>query len=161
MATLAFKSTSKRATEASTGRNPKILRRSRSTTGAVNRDEARGRSVKRNSKTGIGRSVSRVRGRSVSRTHYGAYESEKENLLISADARKRTEQKQVENSGKSSSLTRSQTDVMGESLSSQRRKRGQTGCKKRYPTTVHVMNRQGLEQTHVSVDGGNPKLSGQ
>ncbi|KAG9133140.1 hypothetical protein Leryth_023508 [Lithospermum erythrorhizon] len=127
MATSAFKSTSKRATEASAGSNSKILRRSPSTTGAVNGDEARGRSVKRNSKSGIGSSVSRVRGRSVSRTHYGAYESEKENLLISADARRRTEQKQVANSGKSSSLTRSQTDVMGESLSSQRRKRGQTG----------------------------------
>ncbi|XP_047250512.1 uncharacterized protein LOC107839386 isoform X2 [Capsicum annuum] len=72
--------------------------------------EERGRTVTRGSgvKNGIGRSVSRVRGRSVSRGHYGsAYESEKE--LQSNNVQRLTSGK-VANTSKNSSLVRNDTD---------------------------------------------------
>ncbi|KAJ8573029.1 hypothetical protein K7X08_009540 [Anisodus acutangulus] len=70
----------------------------------------RGRTVTRGSgvKNGIGRSVSRVRGRSVSRGHYGsAYESEKE---LQSSTVHRLSSKKVANSSKNSNLVRNDTN---------------------------------------------------
>ncbi|CAN4111332.1 unnamed protein product [Withania somnifera] len=72
--------------------------------------EERGRTVTRGSgvKNGIGRSVSRVRGRSVSRGHYGsAYESEKE---LQSNTVQRLSSEKVANSSRNSNLVRNDTD---------------------------------------------------
>ncbi|KAL3537772.1 hypothetical protein ACH5RR_001138, partial [Cinchona calisaya] len=76
----------------------------------------RGRSVTRNSgvKNGIGRSVSRVRGRSVSRGPHGTYESDKEQeLLPLTNARYNSDFKKVVNSLKSANVVRNGGDVQG------------------------------------------------
>nr|GME17544.1 uncharacterized protein LOC109158301 isoform X5 [Ipomoea batatas] len=80
--------------------------------------ENRGRSTTRSSggvRNGIGRSVSRVRGRSVSRGHYGsAYESEKEQeLILLQNSKQSRELKQVANSFKGSTLVEKNTDTCG------------------------------------------------
>nr|GLL26799.1 uncharacterized protein LOC109158301 isoform X4 [Ipomoea trifida] len=80
--------------------------------------ESRGRSTTRSSggvRNGIGRSVSRVRGRSVSRGHYGsAYESEKEQeLILLQNSKQSRELKQVANSFKGSTLVEKNTDTCG------------------------------------------------
>ncbi|XP_019161767.1 PREDICTED: uncharacterized protein LOC109158301 isoform X2 [Ipomoea nil] len=80
--------------------------------------ENRGRSTTRSSggvRDGIGRSVSRVRGRSVSRGHYGsAYESEKEQeLILLKNSKQSRELKQVANSFKGSTLIEKNTDTCG------------------------------------------------
>lgn len=80
--------------------------------------EERGRTVTRGSgvKHGIGRSISRVRGRSVSRGHYGsAYESEKE---LQSNAIQRVSSKKVANSSKNTSLDRNNTDRSSQTKSS-------------------------------------------
>ncbi|KAG5626422.1 hypothetical protein H5410_011640 [Solanum commersonii] len=81
--------------------------------------EERGRTVTRDSgvKTGIGRSVSRVRGRSVSRGHYGsAYESEKE---LQSNTVQRVSSKKVANSSKNTNIVRNDTDKISQAKSSQ------------------------------------------
>nr|GMC93656.1 uncharacterized protein LOC109158301 isoform X5 [Ipomoea batatas] len=80
--------------------------------------ENRGRSTTRSSggvRNGIGRSVSRVRGRSVSRGHYGsAYESEKEQeLILLKNSKQSRELKPVANSFKGSTLVEKNTDTCG------------------------------------------------
>ncbi|TMW98282.1 hypothetical protein EJD97_004253 [Solanum chilense] len=86
----------------------------------------RGRTVTRDSgvKPGIGRSVSRVRGRSVSRGHYGsAYESEKE---LQSNTVQRVSSKNVANSSKNINMVRNDTDRSSQAKSSQRAtRRGQ------------------------------------
>ncbi|OIT07533.1 PREDICTED: uncharacterized protein LOC109217499 isoform X1 [Nicotiana attenuata] len=81
--------------------------------------EERGRTVTRGSpgvKNGIGRSVSRVRGRSVSRGHYGsAYESEKE---LQSKTVRRPLSKKVANSSKNSNIVRNDIDRSGLAKSS-------------------------------------------
>ncbi|KAL2461065.1 Uncharacterized protein Adt_44485 [Abeliophyllum distichum] len=85
-------------------------------------NEQRGRTVTRNShgsggvKNGIGRSLSRVRGRSVSRGHYGGrvYESEKsQDMDTWTDARNRNVKKQIGNNVKKTNLVRSEAVTRG------------------------------------------------
>lgn len=79
----------------------------------------RGRSVTRNSSAGqksngIGRSLSRVRGRSVSRGRYGSYESDKEQEFMRLNnARQHFNFKQVANNLRSGNTVKNGADMQG------------------------------------------------